>query len=93
MEDSSINRSRGAENMTAEELDAAEAVVESETVLIDGSEIITDATIADGWLPQLLLHTGDVLGTVTDVASDVLAPVTPLLWLAALLLNRLNLTK
>ena len=44
MEDSSINRARGADDMTATELEAAEVTVESDTILIDGAEIVSDAT-------------------------------------------------
>ena len=75
MEDASINRARGADNMTAQELEAAEATVEAESTLIDGGEIITEATeVAEGAVTTATEVSSDILGTVTDVASDILAP-------------------
>ena len=74
MEDASINRARGADNMTAQELDAAEATVDAESVLIDGGEIFIDGAEASGELLTVAETSGDFLGVVTDVASDILAP-------------------
>ena len=81
MEDSSINRSRGADNMTAEELDAAEAAVETDTALIDGADVATEqlATTSVESGTQLTEAgselASEALGTVAEVAIAGIAAV------------------
>ena len=66
MEDSSINRSRGGEDMTDVEFDAATESNFVDAELIDGSlESVVEPT----------LEAGELVSTATDALTDVLAPV------------------
>ena len=62
MEDSSINRSRGAENMTESEFELAQEANAADAHLIDNTTDITE-TMSES--PEVL---GEALGTVADVA-------------------------
>ena len=62
MEDSSINRSRGGDNMTEVEYDAALEANAADVELIDTAEAATEQLEQ---APELL---GEALGTVADVA-------------------------
>lgn len=62
MEDSSVNRSRGADNMTEAEYDTALEANAADVELIDSADIATEQLEQ---APELL---GEALGTVADVA-------------------------
>lgn len=69
MEDSSINRSRGGEDMTELEFDAATEANSVDAELIDG------ATEAVDTLTGSAVESMDAIGTATEVLSDMIAPV------------------
>ena len=62
MEDSSVNRSRGADNMTDAEYDTALEANAADVELIDSADVATEQLQQ---APELL---GEALGTVADVA-------------------------
>jgi hypothetical protein len=81
MEDSSINRARGADNMTAEELDTAQAAVETDISLIDGADVATEqltTTAAESTVELTDAGTslaGEAVGVVAEVAIAGIAAV------------------
>ena len=73
MEDMSVNRSRGAENMTGDELDVAESAIETDVLLIDGGQVVTevtDVTTAAVTATQEATTNlaAQAIGTVADIA-------------------------
>ena len=66
MEDSSLNRARGGEDMTATELEAAEAAEAADVALIDGSTEATE-TLTSVATDSTEIMT-DVIGGAVDVA-------------------------
>ena len=73
MEDSSVNRSRGADNMTGDEYDAAVEANAADTSLIDGGQIISDTTSVTDGAASIAQET-TVFDVAGDVLSDALAP-------------------
>ena len=69
MEDSSINRSRGGEDMTEVEFDAATEANSVDAELIDSGIEAVDT------LTGTAVETMDVISTATDVLSDMVAPL------------------
>ena len=67
-EDRSVNRSRGADNVTPEEEYAAESTDEEEVSSLLGS--VTDVAEASGWATAV-----EIAGGAGEVALDFLAPV------------------
>ena len=74
MEDSSINRARGADNMTGDELEAAEAAVEADTVLIDGATEFS--AVADSTVETMAVSGAEAADSFVDVVLDGVLPVT-----------------
>lgn len=74
MEDSSVNRSRGGEDMTSAELETAEAAEAVDTQLIDGAEIVDSTIEVTGNATETAGGVAEVLGAAGDVLTDVAAP-------------------
>ena len=74
MEDASLNRARGGDNMTTEELESVEAANASEVQLIDGGDVITETSDVTVNALEAGEATSDILGTAVDVISDIAAP-------------------
>lgn len=69
MEDASMNRARGAENMTGDELESIEAANAAEVQLIDGGQIVTDAS-------EPIATAAEGFESVADSLLDGLIPIT-----------------
>ena len=76
MEDASANRSRGADNMTTEELESIEASNAAESQLIDGGEIVDSTLEPTAGALEAAEATTDVIGVAADVISDIVAPIS-----------------
>ena len=76
MEDSSVNRARGADNMTASEYDTAVADNAVDTQLIDGSTQFSESVDLGATEAFTEVATGstEVFGTVAEVAIDCILP-------------------
>lgn len=81
MEDMSSNRSRGAQDMTTEELSDINEMNAFEADIIDGSDMLVE-TSADAALEttdiiataDTAIEASDIAGVATDLLSDALAP-------------------
>ena len=74
MEDASINRARGADNMTGDELEAAEAAVEADTVIIDGATEFS--AVADSTVETMAVSSAEAADSFVDVVLDGVLPIT-----------------
>lgn len=74
MEDASLNRARGAADMTSTELESIDAANAAEAGLIDGGEIVESTVeVTSGAIEATEVGT-QILGATVDVLSDVVAP-------------------
>ena len=74
MEDASANRSRGADDMTTDELESIEASNASEAQFLDGSDVVTDISEPTFNALEATEASSDLLGATMDVLSDIAAP-------------------
>lgn len=75
MENSSINRSRQADNMTSQELESAQELNAADAEMIDGATSFTE--VSDGAVEAFEVvpeSAADLFGVAGDVLSDVAAP-------------------
>lgn len=73
MEDASTNRSRGSDNMTETEVADAQSIIESETVLVDGGEITTEAQSV---VPDAASAATEATESILDSVLESVLPVT-----------------
>jgi len=74
MEDASLNRARGADNMSAQELDSTQQANALEAELLDSGEVITEASEPTLGAFSATEAAPDLLGTAADFMADIAAP-------------------
>ena len=83
LESASINRSRGADNMTADEIETAQTALESDASILADADIITpagdvvippDVVMETPWVP--VESGGSLLGDIGETVMDGLLPAT-----------------